>query len=381
MQADYTSLLIAQAVSSFAIVMAVLASWTSARKDHYLFLSAIGVGLVMVALILMSLRDGRYVVETLIVPFTLMHAGTGFIYAGVRKFLGKPDLLPAIAAGAGTALVTAISMLVGLLGLTYILHNIFIGAVLLLCAAEYAGARNEWRGITFANAVLYLVIGLFFFAPAVPAILAGDLVTYPPTASFLDTINAIMAIVGVTGIGALTLTLHFSRAADRNLAKAHTDPLTGVLNRRALFERFDADRAIPGRAVLVFDLDHFKLINDQLGHAQGDRTLRNFGELLLLHFSGDAVAARIGGEEFCVVLARQDAEQAREMADDLRIEFAGLSLPSGRGDAAATVSVGLATGGPDESFESVLSRADAALYKAKQAGRNTVFQHLGAHAA
>ncbi len=372
MQADYTSLLIALAVSSFAIVMAMLASWKSARRDRYLFLSAVGIGLVMVALILMSLRDGRYVVETLIVPFTLMHAGTGFFYAGTRLFLGKPHMWPAIAAGAGSVLVTDASMLAGLLGLTYILHNVTVGVVLLLCAVEYAGARQELRSITTANAALYFVIGLFFFAPAVPAILAGDMVAYPPTATILDTINAILSIAGITGIGALTLTLHFSRAADKNLAKAHTDPLTGVLNRRALFERFDAESAVPGRAVLVFDLDRFKQINDQLGHAQGDRTLRSFGDMLRLHFSDGAVIARTGGEEFCVVLAGEDAGRAREMAEDLRLGFAGLGLPSGRGDTPATVSVGLATGGADESFESVLIRADAALYKAKRAGRNTV---------
>ncbi len=372
MTPDYTSLLIALAVSGFAIVTAVFAIWTGARKDQYLILSAIGVGLVIVALILMSLRDGRYVVETLIVPFTLIHAGTGFFYAATRGFLKKPYVMPALAAGAGSAFVTVASMLMGLLGLTYILHNASIGAVLLLCAYEYAAARRELRSVTLANAALYALVGASFFAPAVVTLLAGDMVTYPPTASLLDTINAILAIVGVTGIGALTLTLHFSHMARQHRAQANTDPLTGVLNRRALFERFAESTVIQGVPVLAFDLDHFKLINDQLGHAHGDQTLQRFAEVLGRAVGKHGCVARIGGEEFCAILPGRTKPEAQAIAEGICSAFAGLAISRGDGDAVATVSVGLATGGEDEPFVSVLSRADAALYRAKRAGRNTV---------
>ena len=372
MPVDYTSLLFALAVSSFAIVTAVVASWTSARKDHFLILSAIGVSLVMVALILMSLRNGRYVVETLIVPFTLMHAGTGFFYAGTRRFLKKPYVIPAIAVGTGSVLVTVASMLMGLLGLTYTLHNACIGAVLLLCAYDYAGTRHEMRSITLANAVLFALVGASFFIPAVATVFSGDMVHYPRSASPLDTINVILAIVGVTGIGALMLTLHFSRMARQQHAQANTDPLTGMLNRRALFERFAEATIIEGVPVLAFDLDHFKLINDQFGHAHGDLALQRFAEVLRRTVGERGVAARTGGEEFCAVLPGQSKPEARAIAEGICTAFAGLAISRGDGDAVATVSVGLATGGKDEPFASVLSRADAALYKAKRAGRNTV---------
>ena len=372
MPADYTSLLIALAVSSFAIVTAVVAAWTSTRKDHYLILSAVGAGLVMVALLLMSLRDGRYVVGTLIVPFTLMHAGTGFFYAGARRFLGKPYVMPALVVGAFSVLVTNASMLMGLLGLTYILHNVTIGAVLLLCAYEYAGARGELRSVTLANAALYALVGASFCIPAVPTILAGNMVAYPPAASVLDTINAIMAIVGMTGIGALTLTLHFARMARQQHTQANTDPLTGVLNRRALFERFAESAVMPGVPVLALDLDHFKLVNDKFGHAHGDRTLQRFTEVLQHSVGERGIVARIGGEEFCAILPGRTKPEAQTIAESICTAFAGLAISRGDGDAVATVSVGLATGGEDEPFASVLSRADAALYRAKRAGRNTV---------
>ncbi len=373
MQIDYTSLLIALAFSSFAILVAALASWSSARKDHYLILDAVGVSLLMVALILLGVNEGNYVFETLIMPFTLMHLSAAFIYAGTRLFLGKSDMRPVIAVGAVTTLLTGTAMFSGLLGLGSITLNIGFGFVLVLCAAEYASFRHEFRSAITANIVLYSITGLSFVGPAVPVAFSGDMVTYPPVDTLMDTINAGVGVIGITGIGALTLMLHFSRVARKHYVDAHTDPLTGVLNRRGVFERFNADGAIPGRAVLLFDLDNFKIINDQLGHGQGDQTLRKFGEFLHLQFGTDAVLARIGGEEFCVILTASDAAQARELAEDARIGFASLCLPGGHDGSVATVSIGLATGGSDESFESVLSRADAALYKAKSAGRNKLY--------
>ena len=217
---------------------------------------------------------------------------------------------------------------------------------------------------------LYLLVAVSYLATAGFLVMEGEWIRYPIEDRWYDSVNAIISLLGITGIGALTMTLHFSRTAKSDLKAARTDPLTGVFNRRALFERFDAEAAIPGQVVLVLDLDHFKLINDRLGHAGGDNVLRGFGDMLRQHFGDDAMIARIGGEEFCVVVAEHDSTKARELAEDLRLGFAGLSLPGGLDGSVATVSIGLATAGTDESFESVLSRADAALYKAKQSGRN-----------
>src|SRR5690606_24706768 len=133
---------------------------------------------------------------------------------------------------------------------------------------------------------------------------------------------------------------------------------------------------IDGLAVLMFDLDHFKQINDLHGHARGDLVLRQFAGVMRSQLRSTDIMARIGGEEFCVILPGLHRDAARTVAGRRRSAYAALKIPLGEIGGTATVSAGLATGNGDENFASVLSRADAALYKAKSAGRNQV--HLAA---
>jgi len=100
--------------------------------------------------------------------------------------------------------------------------------------------------------------------------------------------------------------------------------------------------------------------------------LQRFAQVLRSELRQRDVIARLGGEEFCAVLPGYDREAARAVTDHLRKTFAGLKIAIDDNGQIATVSAGLATGGVDENFSSVLSRADAALYKAKAAGRNQV---------
>jgi diguanylate cyclase (GGDEF)-like protein len=159
---------------------------------------------------------------------------------------------------------------------------------------------------------------------------------------------------------------------------ALTDALTGLPNRRALFEIADAlgqDRQLKGDAisVLIFDLDHFKQVNDRFGHALGDRVLKLFATTALAHLNGASLIARLGGEEFAAILPGADPLEAVEAGEAVRHAFANSAafvdgLPVG-----ATVSVGAAS---DVSIAGDLNalfrRADAALYVAKRAGRNRV---------
>jgi diguanylate cyclase (GGDEF)-like protein len=122
----------------------------------------------------------------------------------------------------------------------------------------------------------------------------------------------------------------------------------------------------------MFDLDHFKQVNDRLGHAEGDRVLQRFATVLQLELRRGDVPSRIGGEEFCAVLETIDQETARAIAERIREAFAGVGLAIGDTGLVATVSVGLAISAGDEDFSSLLNRADAALYQAKNGGRNQV---------
>jgi len=153
------------------------------------------------------------------------------------------------------------------------------------------------------------------------------------------------------------------------------DPLTGLANRRGFdqlaAERM-ADRSLAPFCVVYCDLDHFKSINDTYGHLAGDRVLQAFGKLLAAEVGHHDVAARLGGEEFVVLLARSNKAGASLFAERVRAEmditrFTALPLHVN-----VTASFGVAEGRPEEDMLELLQRADAMVYAAKAAGRNCV---------
>ncbi len=152
------------------------------------------------------------------------------------------------------------------------------------------------------------------------------------------------------------------------LAAARTDYLTGLQNRHGFFEA--GARLLDGRsaALLAFDLDHFKAINDRHGHAAGDAVLRLFADTARRAAGPDALVARLGGEEFAALLPGSDLAAARRVGEDIADRFAASSRHRDGPGIPATVSVGLAAGRGD--LPALLSAADRALYRAKAAGRN-----------
>ena len=368
---DNSSLLIGIAFSGASLVLALVIGWLNSRTETYLIYGATGIGLIAAAVMGMSLRDGTYELLHQLVPFSVMLAGFAFIYAGARRFNGhSPDL--ALPLSVLAILGTAIPLLLGLSGLGTIVLNVGAALFMLLCGVEFWNDRKDARVAMMANAMLYFVVAASFLACAVMVLIEGAWVLDGPPDNWAEDVNSVMSLVGLTGIGAITLTLHHARAARRHRLEANTDELTGVLNRRALFQRFRDSDVIPGLAVIMFDLDHFKQINDRLGHAHGDMVLQRFAQVLRLELRPTDIIARLGGEEFCAILPGRDWEAARALAEQIRKAFAELRLPIGGDGEIATVSAGMATGGLEEPFSSVLSRADAALYKAKESGRNQV---------
>ncbi len=152
---------------------------------------------------------------------------------------------------------------------------------------------------------------------------------------------------------------------------AYTDALTGLLNRhaQALVERrLRRDQAMrPPASVLLLDLDHFKQVNDSLGHAAGDSVLRTAAQTLRRALRRGDDALRWGGEEFLVVLPGTRLADAVAVAEKLRVVLDGMAAPSH-----VTASVGVAEMGTEESLTDAVARADRALYGAKAEGRNCV---------
>jgi two-component system cell cycle response regulator len=159
-------------------------------------------------------------------------------------------------------------------------------------------------------------------------------------------------------------------------AASRTDALTGLPNRRHLQEQLAAAGSAAERhghsvAVLMVDVDHFKSVNDRLGHAGGDHVLRRIALTLATACRAEDVAGRWGGEEFLVVSPASTASGAAALAERIRAaaESEAISV-DGMEHPAVTVSVGVAVGSAD--MEAIVRDADAALYEAKAAGRNRV---------
>lgn len=156
---------------------------------------------------------------------------------------------------------------------------------------------------------------------------------------------------------------------------ANTDPLTGIYNRTGMHRRLEAmalrDKGLAGVGVIAMDLDHFKALNDRYGHDLGDKVLKTFAALLAMNLRNDDIFARIGGEEFVVVCRRQPVEGVHAFADKLR-QLAGQCTFNSEDGLGITVSIGVAIMAEGEAFADALKRADDALYRAKQSGRNRV---------
>jgi diguanylate cyclase (GGDEF)-like protein len=179
-------------------------------------------------------------------------------------------------------------------------------------------------------------------------------------------------------LAALVLIWTRSERMQELARQASQDPLTGLKNRRRFEEDLKAELARSNRygvegALLMLDLDHFKLVNDTLGHPAGDRVLAEIAAVLRGRTRETDVLARIGGDEFAIVLPRCDLAEAQSVSEEIATAIrehmdAEVDVPP------ITASIGIAPFGPGKllSFETVLAKADAAMYEAKGSGRDAV---------
>jgi len=182
-------------------------------------------------------------------------------------------------------------------------------------------------------------------------------------------------------VGHRLVDLHRQIEAKNRLLEelALTDSLTGLPNRRAIVAW--ASRQLNGAArhgftfwVALMDLDHFKNVNDSYGHEAGDRVLKEFAEILKAHTRQSDISGRIGGEEFLQVVTHGDEEGIRTLVEHIRCQLAETTFDFGGAPAKVTASFGVAGffGKNAPEFSELVSRADAALYRAKRLGRNRI---------
>lgn len=161
----------------------------------------------------------------------------------------------------------------------------------------------------------------------------------------------------------------------RLIEMTRVDSLTGLYNRRFLNQRLDEELERSRRhgnplCLLLLDVDYFKQINDDHGHLCGDQVLLSLSGILRTTLRKSDIAARFGGEEFICVLPETTLEQAHLLAERCRQKVAGAQLIYHDVPLSITISLGVAEMIPDDTFDSLIKRADDAMYRAKQAGRN-----------
>ena len=166
-------------------------------------------------------------------------------------------------------------------------------------------------------------------------------------------------------------------AERRLMLRALTDPLTGVFNRRTFLELSKKEAARAQRrgtltSVLMLDIDHFKQINDSFGHPAGDLVIKALADITGRSLRPTDILARYGGEEFVVTLPETDSAVASRVAERLRTAIGEAVVGTEGGDVHFTVSVGVATFATGVSIVDAMARADQALYRAKQNGRDRV---------
>lgn len=195
-------------------------------------------------------------------------------------------------------------------------------------------------------------------------------VEYAEAMVFAVLIPLVVASAAFAWIAALTLRLDASRRELEQLA--HQDVLTGLANRRAALqrlERWTADGA-PGLVLAIADIDFFKGVNDRLGHDGGDAGLVHFAAMLQHLAPAEWLVARLGGEEFLLAAPASEEAGFAERIEALRRAVAETPLITPAGPQSLTASFGIAARREGESIAALISRADTALYAAKQAGRN-----------
>lgn len=189
----------------------------------------------------------------------------------------------------------------------------------------------------------------------------------------------LVVLVSALLLSTMALTAALAGSGEQSVALSLRDDLTGVFNRRAFlgfFEREEERSRIVGRPIslICFDLDRFKTINDEQGHAEGDRVLMAVSAEAQGVLRPQDLLFRWGGDEFVILLSHTEHEEARQIAEQLRTRVeTRVRVPGRTGLEAVTMSVGVATGQPGQTSDvDLVKAADAAVYRAKSAGRNRV---------
>ncbi|MRS97165.1 diguanylate cyclase [Ralstonia pickettii] len=336
---------------------------------------------VVLALPLILLRGNIPDSLSVVVANVVLALGGAAYYAGCARFLGRRPQWPILLAGVAAVGVAVIywryavdSIPMRVFSTTLFSAAFCTGLVWMLLRHSPAGRPTYPYRVTAVIAFVFgacqLVRGIYFLtldAASSPSMFA--------TAGSVLLLVVAAAIMPILSMSAM-LMVHDALLADARDA-ANRDFLTGALSRQgfeALARRHvgRVQRHAGPPALLILDLDHFKRINDTLGHAAGDAVLRAFVQMAQAQLRPTDVLGRIGGEEFALLLPDTDSSSAMHLAERLRKAAAAHVVTAGAQSCSYSISGGVAAWHPGESFDRLSARADRALYDAKHQGRNRI---------
>lgn len=309
----------------------------------------------------------------------LLFVACGVIWSGARLFHGR-EVRPVWMFAGAMAWLIALPLpgFVASANGRIVLSSVAISVYTLLTAMELWGGRKE-RLLSRWPAFAVLVLqGVVFLTPIPIIFLAPRGESLRELAGGWFGIFALETLLYAIATAFIILTMAKERSEKIHRTAATIDPLTEIFNRRALM---DAGRRVLARiawdkqpaAVVMFDLDHFKKINDRFGHAVGDRALQIFARTAAAKLRATDIVGRLGGEEFAAVLPETDLKSAGIAAERVRVAFEEAAKEVDGLPVGGTVSIGAAaTDDPDCDIDAVLALADKALYAAKAGGRNRV---------
>jgi len=307
------------------------------------------------------------------IPAAMMFIACGMIWNGVRLFHGRRVLLLASFAGALVWLIASRLPIFPEGPARIVLGALVIAVYTFAIAFELQRERRRsLYSRTSALMVPCLHAGIFLMPLAMRAFLPEVL-----GASWLE-IFALETMIYAVGTAFIVMLMVKDHYVHVYRTAANTDALTGLLNRRAFLESardlcvYQGKRDAPV-TLMMFDLDHFKSVNDRFGHAVGDEVLQLFAQSARTSMRANDIIGRIGGEEFAAIVPGR-LDIAMRIAERIRASFETVGARLGERQIGATVSIGLASAcEPIMEIGPLLAHADAALYRAKNDGRNRVF--------
>jgi diguanylate cyclase (GGDEF)-like protein len=299
----------------------------------------------------------------------------GMVWNASRVFHGRKPNLPGLVLGA-LAWIAAVMTLAPEASMMRMTVGAGIVAVYAaLTASELWTERRRTLQKRWPAIVVPMLHGLVLMLP----IVLGDFLRPQDDAfasSIWVTVFSVELVLYAVGTVFVIFMLVSDRAVTMHKTAASMDPLTGMFNRRGFAEatsRVIEREAQAGRpvTVMIFDIDHFKSINDRFGHPAGDEILKLFATVVINNLRISDLSGRVGGEEFAALLPCS-LEEGVLVAERVREAFADSGIAVDEGPVDTTVSIGIAGGPAGTELEVLLAAADTALYQAKRGGRNRV---------